>query len=201
MCGGGGGDGGAADREAARQVRIRSGLEKINDTFSGFDDEFFAERGQAFTDFSRPQLDRQFSDAQDDLTFALSRNNRLDSSVAAKRRAELGRDFDIQRTNLQDKANQVSNEARNAVEGSRSNLVSLNANLADPNRIAQEASSRLAGLQAADTFDPLAPLFVNVGEGLGTQADLERRGSARFNSGLFTPSAAGGSSGSGRVIK
>lgn len=203
MCGGGsgGGDGGAAQREAQRQAKITKGLNQINTIFGGFDDDFYNQRGQAYVDYAAPQLEDQYADAVEQLTFSLARNNRLDSSTAADKRADLLEDYNLQKLALQDRGQDYSNRARSNVESSRSDLVSLNSNLANPNQIAAEAQSRLAALQAADSFEPLAPLFVNIGEGLGTQADVERRGQARYNTGLFTPSAVSGKQGSGKVLK
>lgn len=202
MCGGGGGGGSgdAEKKEAQRQARIRSGLEQINSIFGGFDDSFYQGRADEFTDFAKPQLDDQFADAQEDLTFALARNNRLDSSVAAEQRADLNDKFNLERINLEDQANKVGTDSRNAVEGSRADLVALNSSVADPNQIALQANNRMAGLTASEAFNPLGPLFTNVGDTLGSQAELERRGNARFNTGLFTPSATSGGTGSGKVI-
>ncbi len=203
MCGGGGGggDGGAAAREAQRQADITAGYNQIQQIFGGFNDDFYNNRSQSYVDYATPQLDQQYSDAQKALEFALARNGRLDSSVAGEQRAKLLEDFNKQKTAVADRGLQYANTARSNVEGSRADLVSLNSNLANPNQIAAEAQSRLAGLQAAPAYDPLAPLFTNVGEALGTQADLERRSTARYNSGLFTPSAVSSGAGSGTVLQ
>lgn len=203
MCGGGGGggDGGAAERERQRQKRISQGLNQINTIFGGFDDDFYNSRADAYTDYATPQLDDQYQKAVEQLTYALARNNRLDSSVAAEQRADLLKDYNLQKVALADRAQDYSNRARSNVEASRSDLVSLNSNLANPSQVAAEANARLAGLQAADSFEPLAPLFVNVGEGLGTQADVERRGTAKYNTGLFTPAAVSGGESSQTIKK
>lgn len=203
MCGGGGGggDGGAAEREAKRQANIRAGYDQIQGIFGGFNDDFYNQRSTAYTDYAMPQLDQQYEEAVKNLTFALSRNSRLDSSVAGEQRAKLQEDYDRRRTEVADRGMQYGNDARSAVERSRGDLVSLNSNLANPATIANEAQNRLAGLQAMPTFEPLAPLFVNVGEALGTQADLERRSQSRYNTGLFTPPAVGGGVSSQKVLR
>lgn len=198
MCGGGGGggDGGAAQREAERQARITEGYNKIQEVFSGFDDDFYNARGKSYVDYAKPQVDDQYSEAVKALTYALARNNRLDSSTAGDQKAKLQKQYDKAMTDTTSKGMDVTNSTRDAVDSARTNLVQINSNLADPNVIAAQAQSAAEGLSAAKSFDPLAPLFVNVGEALATQADLERRQNARYNTGLFTPSAA--SSGSVR---
>lgn len=197
----GGGDGGAADREAARQANIKAGYDQIQTIFGGFNDDFYNQRSTAYQEFAQPQLDQQYEEAVKQLTFALSRNGRLDSSAAGEQKAKLQKDYDQQKTSLSDKGLQFSNDARSSVERARGDLVSLNSNLANPATIANEAQGRLAGLQAMPSFEPLAPLFVNVGEGLATQADLERRSSAKYNTGLFTPPATSSGASSGKYIK
>lgn len=196
-----GGDGGAAAREAERQAKITEGYNTIQGVFGSFDDDFYNQRSNSYLEYANPQLEQQFADAQKALEFALSRNGRLDSSVAAEQRAKLLEDFNKQKTAIADRGMQYANQARSSVEGSRADLISLNSNLANPQQIAQEANNRLAGLQAAPAYDPLAPLFTNAGEALGTQAELERRGTARYNSGLFTPSAVSSSESSARNLR
>jgi len=164
----------------------------------GFDDDFYNSRQQEYIDYATPQLDQQYEDAVKALTFSLSRNGRLDSSTAADQRAGLLEDYNTQKTAIADKGLEYANNARSSVAGARSDLVALNSNLANPATIANEAQNRLSSLQQTPTFDTLAPLFVNVGEGLGTQADLERRSTAQYDTGLFNSST---SSGSGRIIK
>lgn len=204
MCGGGGGgggDGGAAAREAERQAKVTEGYNTIQKIFGGFDDAFYDKRGQDYVDYATPQLDNQYAEAVKQLQFSLSRNGRLDSSVAGEQQAKLLKDYNLQKTNIADKGIQYSNEARQSVEGSRSDLTNLNSNVANPQQIAQEAQNRLGGLQASQAFSPLAPLFVNTGEALGTQAELERRSNAKYNTGLFTPTAVSRGEGSGRILK
>lgn len=198
MCGGGGGggDGGAAQREAERQARITEGYNKIQGVFSGFDDDFYNARGKSYVDYAKPQVDDQYSEAVKALTYALARNNRLDSSTAGDQKAKLQKQYDKAMTDTTSKGMDVTNSTRDAVDSARTNLVQINSNLADPNVISAQAQSAAEGLSAAKSFDPLAPLFTNVGEALATQADLERRQNSRYNTGLFTPPAA--SSGSVR---
>lgn len=193
MCigGGGGGDGGAAQREADRQAKIDQGYQQIQQIFGGFNDDFYNQRGTDYTNYATPQLDDQYAQAVKRLQFALARNGRLNSSTAGDQQALLLKDYNQQKTNIADRGIQYANQARDSVEGSRSNLVALNSNLADPNQISVEAQNRLAGLQASPAFDPLGPLFANVGDSLASQADLERRGQSRYNTGIFTPPATG----------
>jgi hypothetical protein len=151
----------------------------------GFDDTFYKGREQAYLDYANPQLEQQYGDATKQLTFALSRNGLLDSSVRAQRSADLTRDYDTQRQGIASKALDYSNQARNQVEQSRQGLVqTLNAT-GDAQGAAQSAITEASNLSQPPAFDPLSNLFLNATQGLATQADLERRGEAKFNTGLF----------------
>jgi hypothetical protein len=167
-------------------------------TTPGFDDDFYNQREQAYSQFAMPQLEDQYSKAQEGLLMALARTGRLQSSTRGERFGDLQRDYDIQKTNVADKARQYAGDARSQVERARSDLVALNNSVADPTAIAQQASLSSNAMRTMPAFDPLAPLFQNVTEGIATQAELERRNAARYNTGFFAPSL---NSGSGRVVR
>jgi hypothetical protein len=160
-------------------------------TTTGFDDNFYNKRQQDYVDYAMPQLEDQYTQAVKKLTFMLAQSGRLNSSTRGNRFAELQKDYDMQKTGVIDEGRRYANDARSGVERARGDLVALNASLADPATVAAEAQNRLSSLQQAPAFDALAPLFTNAGEGLATQADLERRQSSRYNTGLFTPAASG----------
>lgn len=196
-----GGDGGAAAARAAeeaRQGRIREGLNKINTTFNNtFNPDFYSDREQSYMDYATPQLEDQYDQAVKGLTLALARSGRLQSSTRGEKFADLQKEYDLARTNIADRARGYSNQARSSVEAARSDLVSQNSALANPSAIATQAINRADALSAKPTFEPLGAFFQNVTQGLATQADLERRGLSRYNTGLFLPA---GASDSGRVV-
>lgn len=199
---GGSGDGGAAAAradEAARQARIREGAQSINSLFDQqFTDDFYSGIETAYTDYASPQLDRQFEDAKKQLAFALDRAGLGQSSVAAQRSADLNTQLGEGQLQIADQARQYSARSRSDIEAARSGLLSQNTATADPAAAALAAQSRAAALNTRPAFSPLAQLFETVTAGLATQRDLEERGRARFNTGLFTP--APGSGGASRVV-
>lgn len=205
MCIGGGGggssgDGGAGAREAQRQAKIQQGYDEIQGVFGSFNDDFYNNRAKSYIDYATPQLEDQFSTAMEQLTYALARNNRLDSSVAAEKRADLNKQYGQQKTAIADKGLSYANRARDSVNQSRMNLNSINSSIADPNQILQQSQIAAQGLSAADSYEPLAPLFVNVASGLGTQADVERRNAQKYDTNLFTPSPVSKGMSSQRII-
>ena len=192
MCFGDGGAGAMRDEasrqraeEEARQGRIRSGRKKIDDTFSSFDDAFYDKRKQSYLDYANPQLDDQYKKAVSELTLALARNSLSNSSVAARKKAELQKQQGIQARAVADKAREYEAGTRSAVDMAKSDLQTQNMSLADPSLIGQTAANRAISLTELPAYSPLGALFANATEGLATQAALERRQMARYPTGLF----------------
>ena len=194
MCfGGGGGDGGAAEQrrqEEMRQQRVREGRDKIDETFAQFDQPFFDARRQSYIDYASPQLEDQFKDASRDLLLALTRSGLQNSSARARRFADLQKQYDTNARGIANKALDFENRARSSVESAKSDLYSQNQNLADPAMVAQNAMNRATTLTQMPSYNPLLALFEGVTAGIATQADLERRGLARKDTGLFSTSNA-----------
>ena len=190
MCfGGGGGDGGAAEQrrqEELRQQRVREGRDKIDETFAQFDQPFYDARRQSYIDYASPQLEDQFKDASRDLLLALTRSGLQNSSARARRFGDLQKQYDTNARAIANKALDFENRARSSVESAKSDLYSQNQNLADPAMIAQNAMNRATTLTQMPNYNPLLALFEGVTAGIATQADLERRGRARKDTGLFS---------------
>lgn len=196
MCGGGGGDGGAAEearrqraeaeqRERERQERIAAGNAAINDTFSKFDDNFYGGRRQAYIDYATPQLQDEYERAAKDLSLALARAGLGQSSEAANRRADLQKRFDLATNTIANTARDYETQARGSLEGARGDLLNLSASAADPTLVAQNAVARANTISQLPAFNPLGSLLGDLTTGLATQAQLERRGLAKYDTGLF----------------
>lgn len=188
----------AREQEDARQAQIRAGRANIDNTFSQFNDDFFANQRQAFQDFAMPQLDNQFQDASKELTFDLARSGLLNSSVRGEQSSRLQQLYDENRQQVDNEALSREQAARNNVEGARSNLVSMLQATGDAQGAANQALSRAAMLSQPEPFSPLGQLFTTFTGNLGTQAAMERAASVsggrftpRYNTGLFgVPSSA-----------
>lgn len=187
--GGGGGDGGAAEqraREEARQARIRQGITNIDDTFGRFDDQFFAGRAKAYSDFATPQLDDQLTDTKKQLIFALSRGGNLNSSTGAERFADFREAGDRARRQVESRGLDYANRARTDVERQRSDLISILNATADPEAAASGAINRVESLSATPAFDPFTATFGNLLSGLtgttaGDKRDISYAGTKLFS--------------------
>ena len=190
MClAGGGGDGGASERarqEEERQARIRVGNSSINDTFGQFDDDFYKGRSDAYTTYAQPQITQQYEDAFEKLRKTLASSNLSQSSMAARRRGRLEQELGDMTRKMNLTGQEYANKARSDIESARSGLQSQNMNMADPSLASANALNRAQQLNEVPVFDPITNLFASVTEGLATQADLERRGKNRYDSGLFS---------------
>ena len=167
--------------EIARQGRIEKGREKIDEAFMGFDDTFYAQRGQDYQDYAKPQIQDQYGDALKQLRLALARSNLTNSSVAATKRAQLQKDLDKATSQMAQTADKYSQQAKQAVDTAKSELQNQNMSLADPSMIAQSAINRADVINQLPQFNPITKIFNDATYGLATQMDLERRGKNRYD--------------------
>lgn len=191
----GGSDAAEAARrdELARQKRIREGTKRVNSIFEeNFTDDFFGSRRTSFLDYATPQLNEQYGDAQQELTFSLARGGNLNSSTRGDQASELQKLFDINQQQVADRALSYENQARNAVEDARSGLIATLNATGDAQGAANSAINRSIALSQPDAYSPLGQLFVDFTSGLGSQAAQERAAAASgglytspYNTGLF----------------
>jgi hypothetical protein len=191
----GGGEAAAARAdEEKRQREIRAGTSRVNKIFGQFNENFFDGRKQAFLDYASPQLEDQYGDAQKQLTFALSRNGTLDSSIRGEKAGDLQKSYDLNKQQIADQALASSTDARNATEDARANLIATLNATGDATGAANAALARSAALSKPAAYSPITNLFADFTSTLGTQAALERANyysggqtGARYSTGLFTP--------------
>jgi hypothetical protein len=225
MGGKGGGNNNAAAMaradEQARQDKIRNGTSRINAIFdggvpppmangpggemiaapanpmAGFNDRFYKNRRDSFTAYAKPQLDEQYGDANKQLTYALARSGLLDSSVRAEKGAELQKKYDLNNQQIADQALSYENDARNNVEKSRSDLITMLNATGDADGAANSALARSTALSAPQAFSPLTNLFSDFTSGLALQGQYERANAlggtgagqpkiGRYDTGLFS---------------
>jgi hypothetical protein len=161
------GDGGAAARaradEDARQARIKAGTEKINQTFSQFDDSFYQKRADDFKAFSAPEAERQYKDANRDLLFNLARSGNLASSERARQMGVVDRERDMAAMRIADKGQEYANNARQQVEQNRTDLINQTMASGDDTLAANQARQRVGMLSSSPAFAGLGSLFETTG--------------------------------------
>jgi len=185
--------------EVARQNKIRNGTNAINSTFNQFNDDFYNNRGSAYTTYALPQLEDQYTDAQKQLTYALARSGQLESSERGTKEAELQKLYDTHKRDVQDKAQQYSSTARANVEDARSNLVSTLNATGDAEGAASSSIDRANVLSQGDTYSPLTNLFTDFINGIGRQYAAEKSASASGQT--YTPLYSAGLNGSNSSVQ
>lgn len=183
----------ARQREEQRQARIKDGNVKIEQQFARFDNPFYGQRRQAYMDFYQPQLDNQFKDAREAMTYELARAGLVNSSVAGDRLGDLQREYDVNRASILSRATGEENNLRSRVNQERAALVTqLNAT-ADADRVSNEALARTQVIQQeTPRYDSLGDIFGGLLGGIGQfmqgQQDNRVLGSLGTNSPRRPPS-------------
>jgi len=166
----------ARQREEERQGRIAEGQTAIDDTFSQFDDNFFNNQQNNFTDFFNPQVDDQFEKAREQLTFGLARRGNLQSQAASDKFGDAQQELDRVRTDIANRGLSAGQDARSRVEAQRNELINLNNSAADPSLIASRASAAATGLNAPQVFSPLGNVFAGLLNEGANQVNLQSQG-------------------------
>lgn len=154
--------------EEERQGRVREGSAEIDRIFGGFDNGFFNRYRDQILNLSRPEIDRQFGDAKDELTYALARAGTLKSSMAGEKSADLFRRYDAARGDALASANSSADSMRNRVANEKSGLIALLNGTGDTERASNEALSRSQILFKAEPgYNPIGDLFGGIASGIG----------------------------------
>lgn len=158
----------ARKKEEEREARILEGTEAIDKQFSVFDDAFYNDRREKFMGYYQPQLDSQFQDAQDELTFAFARNGLTNSSAAAEKQASLLESYDNERAGLISQADADIADTQSRFQSEKSALVSqLNAT-GNAEQASNEALARTQQLfHETPKYSTLGPVFAGITNGIG----------------------------------
>ena len=183
------GDGGAADRRAAeeaRQKRVRDSRGAVDTVFGTYDDDFYDKRRQSYLDYANPQVQQDYEDAMGDLMAALAASGRTRSSQAAKRKAKGQELMDRAQADVNMKAEGHVGDLKSALAQTKQDMYNQASTLADVDATTNLAIGQFQAASKPPVYNPLTDMFADLTAGLATQADLERRNQARFNTGLFT---------------
>lgn len=186
----GGGYGGMFDEPEPERYRTTTS-ENWNKTGPAFDDAYFARRRQEYLDLYTPEVGKQYSDAQNQLAFALARAGLSRSTVADDRVGRLQGDYALQTQRLAADAEGEVSRVRNAVEDARSGLIAQVQATGDADTAASAALSR-AGVIAQDPikYSPLTDLFGTAASGIGNYIAAQNR--AELNAAITGASSARG---------
>jgi hypothetical protein len=176
--------------EADRKAAIAKGRASVDTAFAPFDDNYYGGISKTVLDYYTPQLEDQYTDAQDQLTYRLARQGILKSDTAGDLRSKMKGDYDVQKGSVSNKAADAERQARENVSGAKSQLYSYADVAADPAAVDTRLGSETARIRSyAPELTPLGQIFTDyispivqtVGTGLGAEA----AGYKGFGTGLF----------------
>jgi len=188
----------AREAEARRQTAITEGAGSISSIFSQFNDDFYNKRGQDYTNYAMPELDRQYQNQQRDLIANLARSGNLNSSLRGDMLAELQRQYDTGKVSIADTANKMIQDARASVEGQRASLLESNSQLADPGLVTAKANAAATQLGTNPTYASLGDLIANLATNLSTTPKAAVNSGSSSGSGVNLYDT--GSTGSGKIV-
>lgn len=188
----------AAQKEAERQARIKTGQSNIDSAFAGFNDDFYQGYQDDYLGYYTPQIDDQYSDAVKRLTLQLAQTGNLTGSVGANQLGDLQKFYDTQKTSLTNRALDATNTLRGDIDARKSQLYADNRASADPGSAASAAASAVQFLQPTAPSSPLANVFGDFFSNLGNVAAINN--ARRYRDGTGVQSYGKGSNGSVDVV-
>lgn len=190
----------ARQQEEERQGKIKQGQTAIDDTFKSFDDNYYGGISKNYSDYYNPQIDDQYKEALDKLTFQLGRQGILQSTAANDKFGKAKETYDTARTDVANRALNASQEAKSNVENQRNSLISLNTSSADPSLISSRASAAAAGLNTTPVYSPIGNVFAGLIDQGANQVALQQAGYPGLGLPLPKPKYSTDGTGTGSVV-
>lgn len=145
--------------EDQRQAKIKSGEELINDAFKVFDNNYYNQYRQDYLDHYNPQVDKQFTDARQQLKYNLARARTQDSTQGQRNFGDLIEAYGKRRAEVGSNALNAVNTYRSNIDQQKQELYNQNQLAADPTKAAQSAAGRVGALQTTPAYSPIGDLF------------------------------------------
>lgn len=196
----------ARQEEEMRQARINDGRKMIDQQFDLFNKNkaFFDRYRQGITDYHQPQINRQYADANKNLTFSLADAGTLRSSAAADATADLVSQRDAAQTSLNAKADSALGDLRNQIASHKDNAVNQLMATEDPSAGLNTALNQISNIQLAKPdLSPLGQLFSQAAIG-GANAlkSWQQGGGGGFGGNESSlPNSGGGFGNSGSFVR
>jgi hypothetical protein len=138
----------------------------------GFDDAFYNNYKQKVLDYYQPDEQRQYQQAQRDLTYNLARAGTLQSSTEADKQGDLAYDDALQKANIVANANTQTGNLQNQIQSNKQDLINQLYATDDPTLTANLAESSAKASQLQDpTLTPAASLFTPALTAVGSTAN------------------------------
>lgn len=175
--------------------------ELFSDTIrsGGFDDDFFQGYQDDYLGYYNPQLDDQYSDAQEQLTLNLARSGNLTSSSGVNQLQDLDEFYGTQKQSITNRALDAAQQLRGDVDNRKSQLYADNRAAADPGAAASAAASAAAALQPTAPTSPLASVFGDFFNNVGNVSAIQNN--QGFSGSQGVQNYGGSSGGSVNIVR
>lgn len=152
----------AREEENLRQKRIEDGRKLVDQQFDLFkkNPAFFDRYRGAITDYYKPQIQSQYSDAKRNATFQLADAGTLRSTAASDITADLAKQNDANMLAMNAKADSALGDLRNQIASNKDTAINQLYSTEDPSMAANSALNSIANIQLQKPdLSPLANLF------------------------------------------
>lgn len=158
----------AAAKEAARQARLNTGTQQINDIFSNanFNQGFYNKYTNAILNYQMPQLQDQYTQAQNKLTYDLARAGTLNSTAAGYAQGLQTKENLNEQAAIRASADQQTGALRNQILGEKQSAINQLYSTEDPTLAANTAQSMVqqSSIQQPN-LNPLGAIFTPLAVG------------------------------------
>lgn len=170
--------------ENKRQDDVLAGRANIDNTFGGtFNDDFYKKYGEAFTGNYLPQLDDQFKDTKQKLSYALAGRGIEDSTAGIKKKAQADKAYNDKRLAIAGESTDAVNKLKTNVNNQQNAAYALNETSADPQAATNRATADVTTLAAAPTYSALGDAFAGLLDGIGA---ISKGMGSNVNSPIYT---------------
>lgn len=179
----------AADA-AQQQATIANGQQQITGLFSQYTPAYYQGLAQDYSNYYNPQLQDQYTKAQQQQLFSNANSGNINSSAGAYENAQLEKQEGEEQQQLDSSAQDYSQQAQQQVAGVQSNLTNQLLATSSTAGISPDALNQIH-IQNVQSMAPLTNLFTTAGT---AAAGASNNG---ISSGLFGVSPTSSSTGSG----
>lgn len=146
---------------AQQKADLDTGLNQVNQAFSGFTPSYYNKVQQDYTNFAQPQLMTQYASNKKQVQGDLASKGLLKSSAAQELTGGLDKELATQERGVADAGLSQAQQFQQQVEQQKNTLVNQLQASSDPLAIAQGALSQASSIQAPSLFAPVGNFFSN----------------------------------------
>lgn len=152
----------AANRQAMIEKNATTNQATINKDFGQFDDNWYNQYRNAYTNYYAPQVSKQYNDAVDQEKAILAGRGVLESSVGAKALADLGGRQADSLQSIQANADNAVNTQKQNVNAAQNKLSQLAQAGTDPSVVAAQSAAQAGTLSQPQQFASLGSVFSDL---------------------------------------